>query len=267
MTTLIDTHSHLYDHQLSGDLTGVLERAHEAGVEQVLVIGTDLANSLECIELSHRFENVFAVVGFQPNHCHEIKDGDWAQLLEKLDDEKVVGIGETGLDRYWDDCPFDLQWEWFQRHLDLSITRQLPMVVHMRDCEEDIVRFLKQNQHQWPIAGVMHSFTGCWETAELCLAAGMHISFAGMVTFKASHDLREVARRVPLDRILVETDSPYLSPEPLRGKRPNEPARVVHTARCIATTRDMAFDELCNATTANARKLFRLPTPARNDSV
>jgi TatD DNase family protein len=255
---LIDTHAHLYDSHLIGQLPEVLHRAREAGIETVLVIGTDLANSRQAVELAAQHPELRAVVGFQPNHCAGLTDDDWLELVQLTTHPRVVGIGETGLDRYWDDCPFDIQQQWFEKHLLLSQSTGLPLVIHMRDCEADIVEFLEQHQNCWPISGVMHSFTGSWETAAACLAAGLHISFAGMLTFKASEALRHVARQVPDDRILIETDSPYLSPEPLRGKRPNEPARVLHTAQCLAQVRGVPLIELANSTTENAQKLFCL---------
>lgn len=255
---LFDTHAHLYDKSLLPQLAEVLDRAHEAGVQGVCCIGTDLETSRQAIELSQLHPLVHAVVGFQPNHCNGLTDADWEALLQLVDDPTVVGIGETGLDRYWKDCPFDEQWHWFERHWELAKTRDLPLVIHMRDCEADIVQFIEDHRRDWPIRGIMHSFTGNWETAAKALDSGMHISFAGMVTFKASDDLRSVARRVPLDRILIETDSPYLSPEPLRGRRPNEPARVLHTLRCLAETLGVRAEALAEQTTRNAVELFGL---------
>jgi TatD DNase family protein len=255
---LFDTHAHLYDSSLLPQLNEVLGRAREVGVRGVCCIGTDLETSRQAVELARSHSGVHAVVGFQPNHCHGLTDADWEALLQLVDDPTVVGIGETGLDRYWKDCPFEEQWLWFERHWGLAKSRDFPLVIHMRDCEADIVQFIEEHRKDWPIRGIMHSFTGNWNTASKALDAGMHISFAGMVTFKASDDLRSVARRVPQDRLLIETDSPYLSPEPLRGRRPNEPGRVLHTLRCLAETIGVSADLLAEQTTRNAVELFRL---------
>ena len=151
-----------------------------------------------------------------------------------------MGIGETGLDRYWKDVPFEMQQDYFDRHLRLSQERDLPLVIHTRECDADILAMLREAHSRGPLRGVMHSFTGAEETAAECVELGMYISFAGMVTFKKSDELRRIATTVPANRILVETDSPYLSPLPLRGKR-NEPANVVHTARVVAEARGQSL--------------------------
>ena len=171
---------------------------------------------------------------------------------------RVVAVGETGLDRHRDRTPFDLQQEWFDRHLELALARDLPVVIHCRESERDIIDTLARLGR--PVRGVLHSFTGSWDDAQALLELGLHLSFAGMVTFrnKGLDPLREVVARVPLDRLLVETDSPYLSPHPHRG-RTNEPARVALTAGRIAQLRGLAPAELARATTENARRLFVLP--------
>jgi TatD DNase family protein len=170
----------------------------------------------------------------------------------------VVALGETGLDHYWDYTPRQVQQDYFDRHIRLSQARDLPLVIHMRDCEPEIVSMLRGGRGRGPLRGVMHSFTGTTETAAECLELGLYISFAGMVTYKKSEQLRRVAAIVPPDRLLIETDSPYLSPEPNRGRRPNEPAWIVHTARCLAEVRGTTVEELATQTTDNARRLFRV---------
>jgi TatD DNase family protein len=162
--------------------------------------------------------------------------------------------GETGLDCYWDDTPIEVQQDYFDRHLELCRQTNLPMVIHMRESCDLIIEQLRK-QSSVP-RGIMHSFTGDRDQAQMCLDLGLMISFAGMVTFKKSDDLRSVAAMVPEDRILIETDSPYLSPEPLRGRRPNEPARVEHTLRCLAEVRGVSAERLAAATTENAKRLF-----------
>jgi TatD DNase family protein len=175
-----------------------------------------------------------------------------------LDEPRVVAIGETGLDRHWDFTPFDMQQNYFDRHLRLSQERGLPFIVHMRDCDEDILVMLREARERGPLDGVMHSFTGGRTMAEECIAMGLYISFAGMVTYKKSDELRAIAAVVPADRILIETDSPYLSPEPMRKIKRNEPAHVRHTAECLAKVRGVSLEEFAAQTTANARRLFLL---------
>ncbi len=255
---LIDTHAHLDDPRLAADLDGVLARAHEAGVVQVVAIGTTAADSASVVRMARDRAGVFAAVGIHPNEAAAAGEADWSAILELAGSPEVAAIGETGLDRHWDRTPFPVQREWFDRHLELAYRLELPVVIHARDCTRELIDQLRAQGR--PVRGVQHSFTGTWDDARDFLDLGLHISFAGMVTYtnKALDALREVAARVPLDRILVETDSPYLSPHPFRG-RTNEPARVAVTARRIAEVRGISPAELARATTENARRLFALP--------
>jgi TatD DNase family protein len=256
MTPLIDTHAHLDDDRFAVDLPAVLERATAAGVLQTLTIGIDLPTSRAAVELAARFPQLKAVVGIQPNHVAEAGPTDWEEIVKLAENAaNVVGVGESGLDRYWDRAPFPLQEEFFTRHLELARRLSKPIVIHCREAEADVVRMLQALGR--PVRGVMHSFTGTADTAAACLELGLHISFAGMVTYKNADDLRAVAKTIPLDRLLVETDSPYLAPVPVRGKR-NEPAFVRHTAECVAKAMRVSVDEVCEATTRNARELFGL---------
>lgn len=254
---LIDTHAHLDEQSFHVDLEEVLSRAQEAGVEQILSIGINAETSRAAVDLASRYQQIKAVIGVQPNYVAEMKPGDFEEVLELAKQDCVVGIGETGLDRYWDHAPIELQREWFVKHIELSQEMNKPFVVHCREAEADVVAVLQQCSRRSDLSGVMHSFCGDLRTAESCLELGLLISFAGMVTFKKNEELRDVARQVPLDRLLVETDSPYLSPVPLRGKR-NEPAHVVHTARCLADLHQMTLEEFSKVTTANAKQLFGL---------
>lgn len=257
---LIDTHAHLASTKLAADLDDVLLRASQAGVARVIAIGTTLADSREVVQLAHQRPGVFACVGIHPNDTADASPEDWSAIAALAGDSRVVALGETGLDRYWDRAPFALQQEYFDRHLILAHALSKPVVIHSRDCQIDVIRQIERLGR--PVSGIQHSFTGTWEEAETLLAHGLHISFAGMITFenKALDPLREVAARVPLDRLLVETDSPYLSPHPFRGKR-NEPSRVAVTAQAIAKIRGIPFEELAEATTRNASRLFTLPRP------
>jgi TatD DNase family protein len=200
---------------------------------------------------------VFAAVGIQPNYCGQAQSGDWERVLKLVNSPKVVAIGESGLDRHWNYSPFDVQQDYFDRHLRLAQERDLPFVVHTRESDADVLVMLRDARLRGALKGVMHSFTGTAATAAVCVELGLYISFAGMVTFKKSNDLRAVAAGVPDDRILIETDSPYLSPDPLRGNR-NEPANLLHTARLLAEVRKVSLEEFARQTTANAQALFRL---------
>lgn len=257
---LYDTHAHLTDKSYNDCLDQIVVDAKSAGLVAINVVGFDATTSQSACELATRYNDfLFATVGIQPNSAAEAMPDDWAMIERLADHSSVRGIGETGLDRYWKDTPWELQQDYFDRHIVLAHTKQLPLVIHMRECGQEIVDQLKPHASKGPILGVMHSYTGDWDVCEQCLDLGLMISFAGMITFKKSDELREVAKRVPADRILIETDCPYLSPEPFRGKRPNEPARVAHTLRCLAIARGQRPEELAVQTTANARRLFAKP--------
>lgn len=251
-----DTHAHLDDEQLIGQVDAIVQRAAEASIGSIVTVGTTADSSLTSVAIAGRFPHVYAAVGIQPNYAQAAASGDWERIVELAHDENVVAIGETGLDAYWDFTPFDLQQDIFRRHLSLARETGLPFIVHMRDCSVAMLTLLQEAAGDGPLCGVMHSFTGDLVLAEACLDLGLHISFAGMLTFKKSEALRAVARAVPADRLLLETDAPYLSPHPHRGRRPNEPALLIHTARCLAELRDVTIDELADHTTKNARQLF-----------
>ena len=254
---LIDTHAHLDDEKFRTDLPAVLGRARAAGVCRAVTVATTLQSSLTSIELAQRFpEMLVAAVGIHPNNAAEAADDDWERVVALVATAGVVAVGETGLDRHWDSTPFALQEDYFARHLQLARQHKLPIIIHCREAEADVLRMLRADcDRHGSLRGVMHSFAGTWETAESCLALGLHISFAGMVTYKNAQPLREVAARIPLERLLVETDSPYLAPVPLRGKR-NEPAFVVHTAAILAALHDLDLVTLAARTTVNACALF-----------
>jgi TatD DNase family protein len=253
---LFDTHSHLDQPEFYDDRIEVVARAKDAGVENIIAIGISADTSQACVALAAEFDGVNAAVGMQPNYLADAQQTDWDRVVAMLDEPGVVAIGETGLDRYWDFTPFDVQQDYFDRHLRVSQDRGLPFVVHMRDCDEDILIMLREAHRRGSLSGVMHSFTGSQAMAKECLAMGLYISFAGMVTFKKSDDLRAVAASVPDDRILVETDSPYLSPEPVRKVKRNEPAHVRHTAACLAEVRNQELEDFAAITTANVRRLM-----------
>lgn len=255
---LFDTHAHLDDEQFDSIRAQVIDRAISKGVVGIVCIGTTANASEKCVRIAQEHTIVHAAVGIQPNYCAEAADADWDRVVELARRDKVVAIGETGLDRYWDHCPFDVQQDYFDRHIRLSQESGLPFVVHMRDCQNDIIAMLREARKRGELNGVMHSFTGDAAGAAECLELGLYISFAGMVTYKKSVELRQIAREIPADRILIETDAPYLSPHPKRGIRPNEPAFVQHTAECLAETRGVSTSDFCQQTYENAVRFFRL---------
>jgi TatD DNase family protein len=254
---LFDTHAHLDQEEFNADRGEVIARALAAGVKTMVAVGVTADSSAAAVKLAAEYPAIYVAVGIQPNYCGQAQPGDWERIVELATSPKVVAIGETGLDRYQDFTPFEVQQDYFDRHLRLSQERKLPFIVHPRESDADVLAMLQEARKRGPLAGVMHSFTGTAETATQCVELGLYISFAGMVTFKKSNDLRSVAATIPDNRILIETDSPYLSPDPLRGKR-NEPANLIHTARVLADVRKTSFEDFARQTTTNAQALFRL---------
>lgn len=252
-----DSHAHLDQEEFASTLPEVVSRARQAGVTDVLLVGVTPDSSERSIELAQQHQ-LHAAVGIQPNYVAEVTSNAWDRILDLAGRPGVVALGETGLDRYWDNSPLELQQDYFDRHLRLSQKIEKPFVVHLRNSEQEILTMLREARRRGPLSGVMHSYTGTLEGALECIEMGLYISFAGMLTYKNAADIREVAAALPLDRLLVETDSPYLSPEPVRKMRPNEPAHVVHTCRRLAETRGQSLEEVARATTANARRLFKI---------
>ncbi len=252
---LIDSHAHLGLAQFDADRTAVLERARAAGVVRIVEIGYDLATSRAAVALAAQHASIYAVVGVQPNHVAALPD-DWLDQVRTLAQQpKVVAIGEIGLDYYWNAAPADVQEACFRAQLDLARSLRLPVVIHSRDARDDTIRVLRDAACD--LSGIMHSFSGDWEYARACLDIGFHLSFSGPITFPKAVDLHDVARRAPLDRLLIETDSPYLAPHPFRGKR-NEPAYVRLIAERIADLRGMTLESLAQATWRNAEAVFGL---------
>jgi TatD DNase family protein len=255
---LIDTHAHLFDERFEKDLPAVLERAASV-VERVVCLGIDRESSLASVAIANRYPIVVAAVGIQPNSVAEAKPGDWEEVVRFAETEpRVVAIGETGLDRYWDRAPFPQQEDYFARHIELARRLKKPFAIHCREAEADVVRMLRAEfEKHGPVRAVMHSFSGDLATAQACLEMGLFISFAGMLTYPKAQNLRDVAKEVPFDRLVVETDCPYLAPQPVRGKR-NEPAYVAHTAAVLAEVKGVGVKEIEEVTSRNARTLFGL---------
>jgi len=260
---VIDTHAHLDEEAFVNQLPDMLDHAYQFGVVQQICIATSLRSSKNCLRLAANYPSVFASIGIHPNHAKKADVSDWDEIPLLATAGKVVALGETGLDRHWDYTPFDMQQDFFARHMKLSRETGLPLVIHCRKAETDLLPMLVADyKKNGPLRGVMHSFSGDQAFADACLKLGLYLSFAGMLTYKNGQSLREVAAAVPADRILVETDSPYLIPDPFRGKvKRNEPAYVLYTADTLAQVRGVSLDEIGQQTTENARRLFRLPMP------
>lgn len=254
---IIDTHAHLTDETLLPILEAVLDEAQAAGVGAMLAVATDLASSHACLELAERYSAIRASVGIHPNYSAAAGPGDFEAICELAGHRRVAAIGETGLDRHWDDSPWEVQVENFTKHIELSRTSGHPVIIHTRDCAEETLELLqRETRERGPFRGVLHSFTGPQAVADGCLELGLYISFAGMLTYKNAADLRAIARTIPADRLLVETDCPYLTPHPFRGQRPNKPSLVVHTLACLAEVRGCTAEVLAEQTTRNAETLF-----------
>ncbi|GGG24508.1 TatD family hydrolase [Paenibacillus abyssi] len=252
----IDTHTHLDSHNFDEDRAEVIERARAAGVDRLINIGFNRETIPTTIALAEQYEFIYAVVGWHPvDSIHmEPKDLDWIAGLCKH--EKVVAIGEIGLDYHWDTSPKEIQQRVFREQIRLARSLNMPIVIHNRDAHEDVVRILKEEKAE-EVGGVMHCFSGSWETAQKCLDMNFYISLGGPVTFKNARVPKEVMERVPLDRLLIETDAPYLAPHPHRGKR-NESAYVTLVAEAAAEIKGKSLEEIAKITTSNAEKCFRL---------
>jgi TatD DNase family protein len=259
---LYDTHAHLAYPQFSERLGEVLQHAHEHEVQLINCVATDLTTTRAAIDLAVSHPQIRATAGWHPNDCRELTAELWEAVCRLATTGEVVAIGETGLDLYWKDCPLDIQQHWFAKHWELARSLGKPVVIHMRDCEREMLAALEHEfRSGGQLMGVMHSYSGSPATAARCLEFGLHISFAGMLTYKNAGDLRAVARLVPGDRLLVETDAPFLAPVPHRGQRPNLPGWVRHTAECLAECRGSSLPEIAALTTRNACQLFGVTLP------
>lgn len=257
---LVDSHCHLDFLQFAAELDAVIARAEAVNVKTCVSIGTTLAKFPQVRAVAERFENVWCSVGIHPHEAQvELLEGA-APLIERAQHEKVVGIGETGLDFYYNHSPREAQIVNFRCHIAAARELKLPLIVHTRDAEDETIAILREEMEQGAFTGLIHCFTGTQKLADAALALGFFISVSGIATFKKSQDLRDVLTAVPLDKLLVETDAPYLAPMPHRGK-PNEPAFVAHTARALAELKNVTFDELADATTANFFRLFTKAKP------
>lgn len=251
---LFDTHVHLNAEQYEDDLQEVINRALEKGVQNMVVVGFDEPTIKKAIQIAETYDFIYASVGWHPVDAIDMTDEHLAWIEELAQHPKVVALGEMGLDYHWDKSPKEVQKDVFRRQIRLARKVNLPIIIHNRDATEDVVTILKE-EHVEEVGGIMHCFTGSIEVAKQCMDMNMYISFGGPVTFKNAKKPKEVAAELPLDKLLIETDCPYLTPHPFRGKR-NEPGYVSYIAEQIAELKGITYEELADITTANAKKLF-----------
>lgn len=252
---LFDSHAHLDDEKFDEDREAVIQRAIEHGITGIINVGASMASSARSIALAEHHRNIYAAVGIHPHDAKDALETDYEQLAHWTELEKVVAIGEIGLDYYYDFSPKEVQRTVFIRQLDVARQTGMPFIIHDRDAHGDILDILKREAKG--LKGVLHCFSGSLEMAREVIKMGLYVSIAGPVTFKNAAKLPDIAAQVPLERLLVETDSPYLTPHPYRGKR-NEPAYVKLVAQQVADLRGMDFHELAKATSENVKTLFKI---------
>jgi TatD DNase family protein len=255
---LIDSHCHLDYYTLPNEQEEVVARAMAAGVGEMVTIGVTFEQSKQAVQIAEKFENVWACVGVHPNHAADVTPIVEPQALAALaQHRKVIGIGESGLDYFYDHAPKDFQEQNFRANIRAAQLAGLPLCIHARDADDDVARILREEQARGgKIAFLLHCFSSSLQLAQAALEMGGYISFSGMVTFPKGQNVRDVAAEIPLERLLVETDSPYLAPVPFRGKR-NEPAFTAHTAKYLAELKGLSEDSLAELTTRNFRTLFK----------
>jgi TatD DNase family protein len=252
---LIDSHCHLDFPDFAGDLDGIVARAEAAGIVRIVTVSTRVKRHAELLAIAARFPQVYCSVGTHPHHAHEELDIAADDLIARAGHPKVVAIGEAGLDYHYDNSPRAAQEQGFRNHIAAARATGLPLVIHSRDADDDMAAMLEEETGKGAFPAVLHCFTGGADLARRAIALGLFISFTGILTFKKSDELRAIAKSLPADRILVETDAPYLAPGPYRGKR-NEPAYVVETAKVLAETCGVSTDEIARQTTDNFFRLF-----------
>lgn len=260
---LIDSHAHLDVPNYDADRAEVINRAREVGVEMMLEIcGSDVAKgSLDVgLKLAEEYQFIYAAIGLHPHEASLYDEALEQKLLAMSDHEKVIGWGEIGLDYHYDHSPRDTQRRVFRRQLELALERRLPAIIHTREAEDDTIQILREswaNVGGVGIGGIIHCFTGTQKLADAAIEMGFHISFSGVLTFKNAEELRDVARSAPMERLLIETDCPYLAPLPYRGKR-NEPAFVRETAAKLAELKSVSLEEIARLTSGNFKRLFKV---------
>ncbi len=254
--SVIDSHCHLDFPDFAEELDAIVARAHAAGVERMVTISTKVSRGAAYQAIAERFANVYFTIGTHPHQAAEEPETDAATIRRFVAHPKCVGIGEAGLDYHYDYAPREVAAQVFRAQIGLARELDLPLVIHAREADEDVAQILRDEMRHGQFAAVLHCFTSSRALAETGLELGLYVSFSGVLTFKGSASLREIVRDIPLDRVLVETDAPFLAPVPNRGKR-NEPAFVVATAAALAEAKGVSFEEIAAATRANTLALFR----------
>jgi len=255
---LIDSHAHIQCKEYDGEVEAVIERAREAGVEKIIAVGGagDISSNTDAIALADSFQAVYASVGMHPHDAKDVGPEELEALRRLTTHPKVVAVGETGLDYYYNHSPHEVQERVFRNFIHMACETNLPIIVHERDAAEKAAELLYQ-EGNGKLCGVIHCFTGTYEAARAYLDLGFYLSFTGIITFKNAEPLRAVVRQIPLERVLVETDAPYLTPVPHRGKR-NEPAYVRLVAETVAKVRGISLEAVATMTSANAQNLFKI---------
>ncbi|MFI2858964.1 TatD family hydrolase [Paenibacillus sp. JSM ZJ436] len=251
---LFDTHTHLDSAAFDEDREAVIQRAVDQGITRMINIGFNRETIPTTMQLAEKYDFIYAAVGWHPVDAIAMKEEDLEWIASLTAHRKVVAIGEIGLDYHWDTSPKEIQHKVFRQQIQLAKELNLPIVIHNRDAHEDVLRILKEEKAS-EVGGVMHSFSGSWETAKQCLHMGFHISFGGPITFKNAKQPKEVLTQVPLDRLLLETDAPYLTPHPFRGKR-NESSYVKYVAEQAAALKGLSLEEISEITTRNGLERF-----------
>jgi TatD DNase family protein len=252
---LVDSHCHLDFPDFASEIDAIVERARAVGIGRMVTISTRVRKHAQVLVIAEKFPDVFCSVGTHPHYAHEELDIDAAALVAIAQHPKVVAIGEAGLDYHYDNSPRDAQEQGFRQHIAAARQTGLPLVIHAREADDDVARILTEETGEGAFPAVLHCFTGGRDLAFRAVELGLYVSFTGIVTFKNSQPLREIAAALPAERLLVETDAPYLAPLPYRGKR-NEPSYVVETAKVLAETRGVSADEIARQTTENFFRLF-----------
>ena len=254
---LIDTHAHLTFEDLENQVDAVLARSIEAGVTRWITIGTDKEQNEKVLSLVDGYDKMWAALGYHPHYANEITDADMALLKEQFGHTKIVAVGECGLDYHYNNVVAENQHRLFRQHLEIAAALGKPVIVHTRDAFDDTMNILAEYTGKLKNV-VIHCYGGDKEQTQLVLDRGYYISFTGTVTFKRSEALREVAKMIPLDRLMIETDCPYISPHPVRNTRPNEPALLIHTAQCLADVHGISLKAFAEKITKTSETFFRL---------
>ena len=256
-TKVVDSHCHLNFPQFKGKIDEIVKRAIKSGVYRMLTISTKLSEINELEFISKSYSEVYNSVGVQPHECKNYKNLSLNDLIKHTKKKKCIGIGESGLDFYYENSPKELQTKLFRIHIDAARETKLPLIIHTRNADTQTIQVLTEEMKKGPFTGLIHCFSTSKELAKNAINLGFYISLSGIITFNQSNDLRDIIKDLPLDKLLVETDAPYLAPEPFRGKC-NEPSYVIHTAKILADLKKIEFETVANKTTENFNRLFNI---------